>query len=153
MPHLIYCNILQPHVTSSVLQSLPQGRVVNFKNTVIIMTSNIGSATILESMERDPADIKDAVTKQVRLHFRPEFINRIDEFIVFQGLQRSQLRSIVEIQARRVAERLAEKKMGLRLEPTAVDYLVERGYDPAFGARPVKRVVQQELETALAKGE
>uniref|UniRef100_A0A1D1ZY85 Clp R domain-containing protein n=1 Tax=Auxenochlorella protothecoides TaxID=3075 RepID=A0A1D1ZY85_AUXPR len=129
-----------------------QGRVVNFKNTVIIMTSNIGSATILESMERDPADIKDAVTKQVRLHFRPEFINRIDEFIVFQGLQRSQLRSIVEIQARRVAERLAEKKMGLRLEPTAVDYLVERGYDPAFGARPVKRVVQQELETALAKG-
>eukprot|EP00887_Chlorella_sp_A99_P006567 scaffold3.g6567.t1 len=124
-----------------------QGRVVNFKNAVIIMTSNIGSATILESMEHDPGSMRD----KVRMHFRPEFINRIDEFIVFQGLQRDQLRRIVQLQAKRVSDRLAERKIKLVLKDDAVDYLADRGYDPAFGARPVKRVVQQELETALAK--
>ncbi|KAK2079455.1 Chaperone protein ClpB1 [Prototheca wickerhamii] len=131
-----------------------QGRTINFKNTVIIMTSNIGSATILEAMERHASarDIKAKVTNQVRLHFRPEFINRIDEFIVFHGLQREQLRDIVRLQVDRVGRRLEEKKMRLVLETSALDYLVDKGYDPAFGARPVKRVVQQELETALAKG-
>ena len=129
-----------------------QGRVVNFKNAVIIMTSNIGSASILEAMETDPGTVKERVTSQVRMHFRPEFINRIDEFIIFQGLQKAQLKSIVALQARRVEERLAAKKMHMELTDDAMDYLAERGYDPAFGARPVKRVVQQELETALAKG-
>jgi ATP-dependent Clp protease ATP-binding subunit ClpB len=89
---------------------------------------------------------------QVRMNFRPEFINRIDEFIIFQGLQRDQIKRIVSLQADRVAKRLAEKKIGLRLTDDALEYLATRGYDPAFGARPVKRVVQQELETALAKG-
>ncbi|EFN53397.1 hypothetical protein CHLNCDRAFT_137194 [Chlorella variabilis] len=130
-----------------------QGRVVNFKNAVIILTSNIGSATILESMSHgDFESMKNQVTQQVRMHFRPEFINRIDEFIVFQGLRREQIKSIVQLQARRVEKRLAEKKMRMELQESAVEYLATRGYDPAFGARPVKRVVQQELETALAKG-
>jgi ATP-dependent Clp protease ATP-binding subunit ClpB len=129
-----------------------QGRVVNFKNAVIIMTSNIGSASILEAMETDPGTVRERVTQQVRAHFRPEFINRIDEFIIFQGLQRAQLKAIVGLQAARVGARLAEKKMRMELTDEAVEYLAERGYDPAFGARPVKRVVQQELETALAKG-
>lgn len=129
-----------------------QGRTVNFKNCVIILTSNIGSASILEAMETDPSTVKERVTSQVRMHFRPEFINRIDEFIIFQGLKKEQIKSIVRLQADRVSKRLAERKMTLDLTDSAVDYLAERGYDPAFGARPVKRVVQQELETALAKG-
>jgi ATP-dependent Clp protease ATP-binding subunit ClpB len=129
-----------------------QGRVVNFKNAVIILTSNIGSASILEAMETDPATVKERVTDQVRVHFRPEFINRIDEFIIFQGLQKDQIKSIVELQAKRVQERLDDKKMKMIIEDSAMNHLADRGYDPAFGARPVKRVVQQELETALAKG-
>lgn len=129
-----------------------QGRTVNFKNAVIILTSNIGSASILEAMETDPETVKERVTSQVRMNFRPEFINRIDEFIIFQGLRKDQIKSIVRLQAERVAKRLAERKMAMELTDSAVEYLAERGYDPAFGARPVKRVVQQELETALAKG-
>jgi len=129
-----------------------QGRVVNFKNAVIILTSNIGSASILEAMETNPDTVKERVTDQVRMHFRPEFINRIDEFIIFQGLRKEQIKNIVRLQANRVQERLDEKKMTMTIEDSAMDYLAERGYDPAFGARPVKRVVQQELETALAKG-
>jgi ATP-dependent Clp protease ATP-binding subunit ClpB len=130
-----------------------QGRVVNFKNAVIILTSNIGSATILESMNAgDFEGMKNTVTQQVRMHFRPEFINRIDEFIIFQGLKREQIKRIVLLQAKRVEKRLADKKMKMELHDSAVEYLATRGYDPAFGARPVKRVVQQELETALAKG-
>lgn len=129
-----------------------QGRTVNFKNAVIILTSNIGSASILEAMETEPETVKERVTSQVRTHFRPEFINRIDEFIIFQGLQKDQIKSIVRLQADRVQNRLADKKMLMDLTEDAVDHLAEKGYDPAFGARPVKRVVQQELETALAKG-
>jgi ATP-dependent Clp protease ATP-binding subunit ClpB len=129
-----------------------QGRTVNFKNAVIILTSNIGSASILEAMETDPSLVRERVTSQVRAHFRPEFINRIDEFIIFQGLQKEEIKRIVRLQADRVAKRLAERKMSMELRDSAVDYLAERGYDPAFGARPVKRVVQQELETAMAKG-
>lgn len=131
-----------------------QGRTVNFKNCVIILTSNIGSAAILEAMESgvSPMELKERVTSQVRIHFRPEFINRIDEFIVFQGLQKNQIQAIVRLQADKVKQRLAEKKIKMELHESAVEYLANRGYEPAFGARPVKRVVQQELETALAKG-
>jgi len=131
-----------------------QGRTVNFKNCVIILTSNIGSAAILEAMESgvSPMELKERVTSQVRSHFRPEFINRIDEFIVFQGLQKNQIQAIVRLQADKVKQRLAEKKIKMELHESAVEYLANRGYEPAFGARPVKRVVQQELETALAKG-
>jgi len=88
----------------------------------------------------------------VRANFRPEFVNRIDEYIVFEGLKREQIKKIVRIQAKRVAERLAAKKVSLDLSESAVDYLVEKGYDPVYGARPVKRAVQRELETSLAKG-
>jgi len=131
-----------------------QGRTVNFKNCVIILTSNIGSAAILDAMESGvgPMELKERVTSQVRTHFRPEFINRIDEFIVFQGLQKNQIQAIVCLQADKVKQRLAEKKIKMELHESAVVYLANRGYEPAFGARPVKRVVQQELETALAKG-
>ena len=133
-----------------------QGRTVNFKNCVIILTSNIGSPFILEALESDggisPAQLKEKVTAQVRGFFRPEFINRIDEFIIFQGLMKEQIKNIVRLQAVRVEKRLAEKKIKMQLEESAVDVLANKGYEPAFGARPVKRVVQQELETALAKG-
>ena len=129
-----------------------QGRTVNFKNAVIILTSNIGSAAILEAMETDPATVKERVTTQVRAHFRPEFINRIDEFIIFQGLTKDQIKSIVRLQVARVEKRLAEKKMSMELTDDAVDHLAEKGYSPGYGARSCKRVVQQELETALAKG-
>jgi len=99
-----------------------------------------------------PMELKERVTSQVRSHFRPEFINRIDEFIVFQGLQKNQIQAIVRIQSVKVKQRLAEKIIKMELHVSAVEYLANRGYEPAFGARPVKRVVQQELETALAKG-
>lgn len=124
-----------------------QGRVVSFKNSIIIMTSNLGSNYILES----PDVARDAVMGAVRAHFRPEFVNRIDEFVLFDSLQKEQIKSIVRLQARRVGERLASKKMALELRESAVDFLADKGFDPVYGARPVKRAVQRELETALAK--
>ncbi|GLC34593.1 Chaperone protein ClpB3, chloroplastic [Pleodorina starrii] len=136
-----------------------QGRVVSFKNAIIILTSNLGSANILEMTslllrgdERaTKATIKDLVMGQVRSHFRPEFVNRIDEFIIFDPLSQEQIATIVRLQARRVAERLAEKKIGLTLTDSAVRHLSASGYDPVYGARPVKRAVQRELETSIAK--
>ncbi|KDD72292.1 AAA+ ATPase, partial [Helicosporidium sp. ATCC 50920] len=150
-----------PDVFNILLQMLDdgrvtdsQGRTVSFKNAVIIMTSNIGSSHILEALEAGtpPQDVRELVATQVRRHFRPEFVNRVDEFIVFQALSREQLRGIVRLQADRVAQRMADRKMALDLTPAAADVLASKGYDPAFGARPVKRVVQQELETPIAKG-
>ncbi|EFJ52304.1 hypothetical protein VOLCADRAFT_79066 [Volvox carteri f. nagariensis] len=135
-----------------------QGRVVSFKNAIIILTSNLGSANILEMASLLKNDekatktaIKDLVMGQVRSHFRPEFVNRIDEFIIFDPLSQEQIASIVRLQARRVAERLAEKKIGLQLTESAVRHLAAVGYDPVYGARPVKRAVQRELETNIAK--
>lgn len=124
-----------------------QGRVVSFKNALIIMTSNLGSGYILD----DPEAAQEHVMAAVRGHFRPEFINRIDEFAIFDPLQRDQIKSIVRLQALRVGERLESKKMRLEMTEEAVEFLVEKGYDPVYGARPVKRAVQRELETALAK--
>ncbi|GIL45618.1 hypothetical protein Vafri_2821 [Volvox africanus] len=135
-----------------------QGRVVSFKNAIIILTSNLGSANILEmasALEGDDqaakAAIKSLVMAQVRTHFRPEFVNRIDEFIIFDPLSQNQIAHIVRLQARRVAERLADKKIGLQLTDSAVRHLASVGYDPVYGARPVKRAVQRELETNIAK--
>uniref|UniRef100_A0A7S0RCH4 Clp R domain-containing protein n=1 Tax=Chlamydomonas leiostraca TaxID=1034604 RepID=A0A7S0RCH4_9CHLO len=127
-----------------------QGRVVSFKNAIIIMTSNLGSAAIFEA-DGDKGEMKSMVMNAVRGHFRPEFINRIDEFIIFDPLGQEQIKSIVRLQAKRVGERLAEKKMRLELADSGVDYLARVGYDPVYGARPVKRAVQRELETTLAK--
>ena len=133
-----------------------QGRVVNFKNTLIILTSNLGSGAILDALDRPETptkseELKDEVMGMVRSHFRPEFVNRIDEFVVFEALKRDQVAAIVRLQVKRVQERLAPKKITLSLEDSAVDYLSAIGYDPVFGARPVKRAVQRELETGLAK--
>lgn len=128
-----------------------QGRKVSFKNTIIIMTSNLGSGFILEMGQASSEAVKDMVMNTVRQQFRPEFINRIDEFIVFQALDKTQIMQIVRLQAKRVADRLSMRKISLKLEDDAVAFLGERGYDPAFGARPVKRVVQQLLETSIAK--
>ena len=131
-----------------------QGRVVNFKNTLIILTSNLGSGAILDALDKPDLDsetLKDEVMAMVRSHFRPEFINRVDEFVVFEALRRDQVAAIVRLQVARVQARLAPKKISLSLEDSAVEYLSAIGYDPVFGARPVKRAVQRELETGLAK--
>ena len=133
-----------------------QGRVVSFKNAILIMTSNIGSQFVLEGLsgDADPnarAHRKERVMDAVRQHFRPEFVNRVDEYIVFDPLDFSQVRKIVAQQVERVRARLVERKIGLYVGEDAVQLLCEAGYDPAMGARPVKRAVQHLLETALAQ--
>jgi ATP-dependent Clp protease ATP-binding subunit ClpB len=132
-----------------------QGRVVSFKNAILIMTSNIGSQFVLEGLnDNDPGSAqrrRDAVMDAVRGHFRPEFVNRVDEYIVFDPLDFSQVQKIVAQQIKRVEGRLADRKIGLRVADDATRLLCEAGYDPAFGARPVKRAVQHLLETSLAQ--
>ncbi|GIL56898.1 hypothetical protein Vafri_12190 [Volvox africanus] len=164
-----------------------QGRTVSFKNTVIIMTSNLGSAEIFShvatagnSTSDDPnaggdgvpaasnggegsdttgstggrldrAALKEKVMEHVRSHFRPEFINRVDEFITFDPLQPDQIKQIVALRAQKLVSRLGERRMKLQLTDPAVEYLASKGYDPAYGARPVKRALQRELQTLLAQ--
>ena len=125
-----------------------QGRTVDFKNTVVIMTSNLGSQHLLASEDLDAAESK--VLQTVRDHFKPEFLNRVDEIIVFHRLERSHLGRIVEIQLQHLRERLAERGMSLSVDPEASQYLADRGYDPAYGARPLKRLIQREIENPLA---
>ena len=131
-----------------------QGRTVSFRNTVILMTSNIGSAEILSSSGGEPshyAEMKSRVLGLLKNEFRPEFLNRLDETVVFRGLEREQLRSIVDLQLDRLRERLAERRITLTLSDAALDHLAEAGYDPAYGARPLKRLIQREIESELAK--
>ncbi|GDX71673.1 chaperone protein ClpB 1 [Cyanobium sp.] len=131
-----------------------QGRTVDFTNTVLILTSNIGSASILD-LAGDPArhsEMESRVNEALRAHFRPEFLNRLDETIIFHSLKQEELRQIVELQVRRLAKRLEEKKLGLDLSTAALDWLATVGYDPVYGARPLKRAIQRELETPIAKG-
>ena len=129
-----------------------QGRVIDFKNTVIVMTSNLGSHAIRELGEDAPAaDVKSAVMNAVGEHFRPEFINRIDEVVVFHSLGKAQIRGIADIQLDRLRERLQEREIGLQLDESAFDELVQVGYDPVFGARPLKRAIQSEIENPLAQ--
>ncbi len=130
-----------------------QGRTVDFKNTIIIMTSNIGSQYILDIAGDDSRyeEMRSRVMDAMRNSFRPEFLNRIDEIIIFHGLQKSQLREIVKLQIQRLEERLAEQKLSLKMSDTSLDFLAEIGYDPVYGARPLKRAVQRYLETAIAK--
>ncbi len=129
-----------------------QGRLVDFRNTVIVMTSNIGSEHILDVAGDDAKYelMQKRVLNALRSHFRPEFLNRVDDIILFHTLSRSELRQIVVIQIKRVQNLLADKKITLELSPSAQDYLVEVGYDPAYGARPLKRAIQRELENSLA---
>ncbi|HZU37589.1 MAG TPA: ATP-dependent chaperone ClpB, partial [Gemmataceae bacterium] len=132
-----------------------QGRTVDFKNTIVIMTSNIGSHRILaykgafegENFER----MKEAVLDELRQHFRPEFLNRVDEIVVFHALSEEHLRHIVDIQLANLRRRLEERKIQLELSDSAKDFLVRIGYDPHYGARPLKRAIQKEIETALSR--
>jgi ATP-dependent Clp protease ATP-binding subunit ClpB len=131
-----------------------QGRTVDFTNTVLILTSNIGSQSILD-LAGDPArhsELEGRVTEALRAHFRPEFLNRLDERIIFHSLRQEELRQIVELQVHRLSQRLAEKKLGLTLQGDALDWIASIGYDPVYGARPLKRAIQRELETPIAKG-
>jgi ATP-dependent Clp protease ATP-binding subunit ClpB len=130
-----------------------QGRTVDFKNTIIIMTSNIGSQYILDVAGDDNRyeEMRSRVMDAMRNNFRPEFLNRIDEIIIFHGLQKAQLRNIVKIQIKRLEDRLDEQKLSLKMSEVALDFLAELGYDPVYGARPLKRAIQRYLETAIAK--
>jgi ATP-dependent chaperone ClpB len=129
-----------------------QGRVVNFKNVVVIMTSNIGSPVIqsLTSAGADNETIRESVLEELRDELRPEFLNRIDDVIVFKPLSREQIGEIVEIQLNRLRKLLADRKLSLELTPAARNKLADQGYDPVYGARPLKRVLQQRLQNPLA---
>ena len=130
-----------------------QGRTVDFTNTILILTSNIGSASILD-LAGDPArhaEMERRVNEALRAHFRPEFLNRLDESIIFHSLKQTELRQIVDLQVKRLAQRLEDKKLGLNLNAAALDWLAAVGYDPVYGARPLKRAIQKELETPIAK--
>ena len=149
-----------PDVFNVMLQILDDGRVtdaqghtVDFKNAIIIMTSNIGSQHILDISGDDSRydEMKSRVLDALRANFRPEFLNRVDEMIIFHALRQDQLREIVKLQIQRLEERLEERKMAVRLSEGALDFLAEVGYDPVYGARPLKRAIQRELETQIAK--
>ena len=144
-----------------------QGRVVDFKNTIIIMTSNLGSDLILEAAEAEKGemsekgetsgkvnttdDIKEKINVLLRQTFRPEFLNRIDEIVMFQQLGKEHIASIIKLQLERVQARLADRKITLDFDQSAMDFLCEKGYDPAMGARPVKRAIQTYVENTLAR--
>ena len=149
-----------PDVFNVMLQILDDGRVtdsqgrkVDFKNSIIIMTSNIGSQYILDLAGDDTQyeEMRSRVMDAMRSSFRPEFLNRIDEIIIFHSLNKSELREIVKLQVQRLEKRLADRKMSLKLSDSALDFLAEVGFDPVFGARPLKRAIQRELETQIAK--
>jgi len=129
------------------------GRTVDFKNTVILLTSNLGSQTILEFQGRDERheEMVQRVMAEVNRHFRPEFLNRLDDIVVFHSLRPEQLTAIVEIQLRELVARLADRRIALELTDKAKAFLAERGYDPMFGARPLKRTIQRELANPLGK--
>jgi ATP-dependent Clp protease ATP-binding subunit ClpB len=150
-----------PDVFNAFLQILDdgrltdgQGRTVDFKNTIIIMTSNIGSHRILDFSGQNGADyavMRATVLDELRRNFKPEFLNRVDETVVFTALSEADLEQIVEIQLERLRKRLSDRRISLDLTPAAVRHLVKDGYDPVYGARPLKRTIQRELETPLAR--
>ena len=129
-----------------------QGRTVDFRNTIIVMTSNIGSDHILNVAGDDSQyeEMQKRVTDALRAHFRPEFVNRVDDIIIFHTLSRSELAQIVVIQLKRIERLLADQKLKLELSPSAIKHLVDVGYDPVYGARPLKRAIQRQLENAIA---
>ena len=129
-----------------------QGRTVDFRNTLIIMTSNLGAEFLVNQGEgHDTDEVRDEVMAVVRSHFRPEFLNRVDEIILFHRLQRSEMGAIVDIQMKRLQKLLDERKIVLNLDPEARDWLANKGYDPAYGARPLKRVIQKNVQDPLAE--
>ncbi|MBR2375013.1 MAG: AAA family ATPase, partial [Clostridia bacterium] len=131
-----------------------QGRTVDFKNTVVILTSNLGSTAILDGIEYDgeiSEEAKAEVQKLLKASFRPEFLNRLDDTVFFKPLTRTEIRKIVRLLSEDLVKRLAEKQLGLTLTDGAVDAIVDKGFDPVYGARPLKRYMQRTLETTLAK--
>ena len=132
-----------------------QGRTVDFKNTIIIMTSNIGSRHLIENASEKSGEIaektRDAVMAEMRAHFRPEFLNRVDEIVLFKPLTLAEIERIVDLQLNLLRARLAERHIELELSETAKELLARRGYDPVYGARPLKRIIQRELETKLSR--
>jgi ATP-dependent Clp protease ATP-binding subunit ClpB len=128
-----------------------QGRTVDFKNTVVIMTSNIASQIILAYKGQNYEKMKEECLAVLRQSFRPEFLNRVDEIVVFHPLSKTELRQIVDIQLERLRKRLAERKIEIELTDKARDYFAEKGYDPVYGARPLRRMIQRELETSLGR--
>jgi ATP-dependent Clp protease ATP-binding subunit ClpB len=128
-----------------------QGRTVDFKNAVIVMTSNIGSHLIQAMVGQDSEDIKDAVWGELKNHFRPEFLNRIDETVVFHGLNAEHIASIAGIQLRILQDRMARMDLALEVSPAALEELAKVGFDPVFGARPLKRAIQQRIENPLSR--
>ena len=146
-----------PDVFNVLLQILDDGRMtdghgktVDFKNTIIIMTSNVGSQYIQDLGGRNREEMERRVTEALRAGFKPEFLNRIDETIIFLNLEQEQIGKIVEIQMERLADRLAEQNIELILADSARDLIARQGYDPAYGARPLKRVIQRQIENPLA---
>jgi ATP-dependent Clp protease ATP-binding subunit ClpB len=145
-----------PEVLNVLLQLLDdgrltdaQGRTVDFRNTIVIMTSNLGSQWINEpGLSWD--EIKERVSDALRQHFRPELLNRIDEVVVFRGLGLEQIKQIVDIQLRGLRKRLADRKIALELTPAAAQELAREGFDPVYGARPLKRAIQREIVQPLA---
>ena len=147
-----------PDVFNLLLQLLDDGRLtdshghtVDFKNTVIVMTSNLGSEYIQEHANEDYAQIKDAVMKNVTAHFRPEFINRIDDIVVFHELSRAEVEEIAKLQLKILAQKLADQEITLEVSPEVLSYLAKIGYDPVYGARLLKRTLQQYVENPLAE--
>ena len=147
-----------PEVLNVLLQLLDdgrltdgQGRTVDFRNTIVIMTSNLGSQWILELGENDREEMERRVQESLREHFRPEFLNRVDEVIVFHSLTRADIRRIVDLQVESLQKMLAERELKLTLSEPARDALADEGYDPHFGARPLKRTIQGRPQNPLAR--
>ena len=128
-----------------------QGRTVDFKNTVVVMTSNLGSQMIMQMAGKPGAEIRDAVWAEVKQHFRPEFLNRIDETVVFHALDQKHIENIAKIQLKLLEARLEKLEMKLDVSPAALAELAKVGFDPVFGARPLKRAIQQRIENPVSK--
>jgi ATP-dependent Clp protease ATP-binding subunit ClpB len=146
-----------PEVLNVLLQLLDdgrltdgQGRTVDFRNTLVIMTSNLGSQWILELGADDREEMERRVQQALHEHFRPEFLNRVDEIVIFQALSRSEIRHIVSLQIEGLRHMLAERDLALTLTDAALDLIAGEGYDPRFGARPLKRTIQRRLQNPLA---
>jgi ATP-dependent Clp protease ATP-binding subunit ClpB len=129
-----------------------QGHTVDFRNTLIVMTSNLGSEYLVNQPEGEETEaVRDQVMAAVRARFRPEFLNRIDDIILFHRLKRDQMAGIVDIQMKRIEKLLEDRKIAIELDAKGRDWLANRGYDPAYGARPLKRVIQKYLQDPLAE--
>src|ERR1700732_5268446 len=131
-----------------------QGRTVDFKNTIVIMTSNIGSPLLIENAsEKDEIEqhVRSKVMGELRIHFRPEFLNRVDEIVLFKPLTLSEIKRIIDLQLKLLRVRLSDRHLELELTEAAKEYIAREGYDPVYGARPLKRFLQRHLETALSR--